>query len=92
MPYLPLLALPLAVLPVLCDDPELLYQFFMVAYALVFPAYVWIIAQRRPFVSSRRRGIAAWVGFVLVSLPAFADVEETCVRECAAAIRETASS
>lgn len=52
--------------------PELVYRAFLVFYGLVFPAYVWICII--PFRGKRpalRRGVAIWIGAVVLALPCF---------------------
>jgi hypothetical protein len=78
MAILPLAAIPLTYLPL----PELLaandgaylfelpYQGFMLAYALVFPAYLFVFAGRRPLLRRTPRHLQLWGLLVIASAPA----------------------
>lgn len=78
MAILPLAAIPLTYVPL----PELLaagdsaylfelpYHGFMLAYALIFPAYLFVFAGRRPLLRRTSRHLRLWGLLVIVSAPA----------------------
>ncbi|MCK4871879.1 MAG: hypothetical protein KAS72_04050 [Phycisphaerales bacterium] len=64
----PLVGAPLALLPFV--DGEVTYQGFMTAYGLIFPAYVWIFATRRPLMRLGTRNVLIWAALTAASIPA----------------------